>query len=74
MTSYNVDLFKEFVFSSKFLKLFKVEKEILERIREDEVEMMKFGFRWMKFSLFGEDAIKVKEEVLQAKKEKMAMR
>ena len=74
LASYNLDLFKKFVFSSKFLKLFDVGQEVIEKIQSDEVELMKFGCRWMKFSLFGEGTMKIKDEIIQAKEEQTPMR
>jgi len=68
-TCYKLDAFKRFVFESKFLNLFDIEKEVVNKIRADEVELMKFGCRWLKFALFGENTLKVKDEVLQAKKQ-----
>ncbi|MFH0813316.1 MAG: YkgJ family cysteine cluster protein, partial [Pseudomonadota bacterium] len=74
MASYNLESFKEFVFSSTFLKLFEVGKELQEKIGKDEVELMKFACRWMKFSLFGEGTLKIKDEIIQTRKENTTMR
>jgi hypothetical protein len=52
MTSYNIDKFKQFVFGSSFLKLYDIDKKTLEKIREDEVELLQFGFKWLKWVLF----------------------
>lgn len=64
---YSLDTFKSFVFESKFLNLFDIEKEIVDKIAADEVELMKFGCKWLKFALFGENILKVRHEVLQTK-------
>ena len=74
MASYNLDSFRKFVFSSKFLDLFEIDRETQEAIRSDEAALMKFACRWMKFSLFGEATIRVKSAVMQAKKEETEMR
>ena len=37
----------------------------------DEKELLKFGFNWLKFSLFGEKTMKVKNEVLSTKKKEL---
>lgn len=66
MACYRLDRFKEFVFESKFMDIFDVKKEVVEKIGTDEVELMKFGCRWLKFALFGKDTIKIRDEVLQA--------
>ncbi|MFH1563290.1 MAG: YkgJ family cysteine cluster protein [Nitrospirota bacterium] len=59
MTCYNLDKFKRFIFESKFLKVFDIKEELIERIKIDEVELMKFGFCWLKFVLFGENTMKI---------------
>jgi hypothetical protein len=57
---YDLDKFKRFVFESKFLDVFDIEKEVVKRIKEDEEELLKFAFRWLKFGLVDKDALKVK--------------
>jgi Fe-S-cluster containining protein len=74
MASYNLDSFREFVFSSKFFDLFEVDRATQEEIRNDEVALMKFACLWMRFSLFGESTIQVKSAVMQAKKEEAGKR
>ena len=54
MTSYNSDRFREFVFQTKFLNIFDITVEEIEKINTDETELMKFGMKWLKFALFGE--------------------
>lgn len=54
MVSYNLDLFRRFLFESKFFKRFDVSPALIEKMASDDVELMKFGFSWLKFSLFGE--------------------
>lgn len=60
MASYNLDRFRDFVFNSKFLDLFEIEKELEEQIAVDDIALMNFGFDWLKFSLFGEQTLKVR--------------
>ena len=59
MASYNIDKFREFVFKSKFFNLFEVEPALKKKLAFDDIELMKFGFDWLKFSLFGEKTIKI---------------
>jgi len=53
MATYNIDRFRDFVCNSSFLKRYKVKTEILKKVREDDVELMKLGFDWVKFFLWG---------------------
>jgi uncharacterized protein len=61
MVCYNIDKFRRFIFESKFLERFVVDDETVEKIRKDDVELLKFGFRWLKFALFGEDTIQIRD-------------
>lgn len=52
MASYDIDTFREFVFESSFLKRFGVDAATVEKIRADEIELLKFGLEWLKSILF----------------------
>jgi len=62
MALYNLDKFREFVFQSSFLDRLEVEEEIIGNIREDDYELLKFAFEWIKFGLFGKKVFWVKDE------------
>ena len=53
MACFNVDEFKKFVFESTFLSRFNVHRDRVSQLRESDVELMKFGFDWIKFFLTG---------------------
>jgi len=53
MATYNPDSFRDFVFNSTFLKRYKVKKEVLRKIEADDTQLMKFGFSWIKFFIWG---------------------
>ena len=53
MATYNLDKFRDFVFQSTFLKRYKVKAEVLKKIKTDEVALMKFGFAWVRFFVWG---------------------
>ncbi len=63
MAAYNIDRFREFVFESSFLKRYKVKAARLKKIKNDEQELMKFGFEWIKFFVWG-----VKTKAIRLKK------
>jgi hypothetical protein len=59
---YDVDRFRRFVFESTFLKRFVVEPELVEKMRTDDHELLRFAFRWLKYALFAEPTITVHED------------
>jgi len=67
MVSTNLEKFKSFVFESSFLDTYDVDDETLERIKEDEVELLKFSYLYLASSLFGTQDLKIKEEKIKAK-------
>jgi Fe-S-cluster containining protein len=71
MVCYNLDKFRRFVFESSFLKTFEIEPELVESIRSDDVELMKFGFKWLRYALFGEPLIEIREDVRERKSKSM---
>ena len=60
MACYNLDRFRAFVFESRFLERFEVEKETAEAMRADEAALLRFGFRWLRFALFGEPTLRLR--------------
>jgi hypothetical protein len=53
MAVYNVDQFRDFVFRSSFLKRYKVKTAMLKKLKAGDVDLLKFGFAWVKFFLWG---------------------
>ncbi len=60
LVSFDQDAFRSFVFDSKFLSRFDVDKATVKAIREDEEQLLKFGFQWLEFALFGEGPVKLR--------------
>jgi hypothetical protein len=54
LVSYNIDKFREFVFESSFLNRYSVDADTQEKIKSDEIELLKFGLNWLKWLLFKE--------------------
>lgn len=59
---YDLDTFRRFIFSSTFLERFELEEELVEQLRTDDVALLRFAFRWLRFALFGEPTLKAKTE------------
>lgn len=64
MVSYNIDKFRSFVFDSTFLERMPVDDETRDKLRTDDVALLKFGVRWLESILFkrkdplsGEDVV-----------------
>lgn len=60
MACYDVDRFRRFVFESGFLESFDVEEDVVEKMKIDDLELMKFGFRLMKYILLLEETLKLR--------------
>lgn len=60
MASYNIDKFKEFVFKSSFLERYDVDEQTVKKIRDDEIELLKFAMSWIKSIFFKIGVFKLK--------------
>ncbi len=61
MAAYDLDTFRQFVFASSFLRRFELEAALVERLRADDAALLAFAFRWLRYALFGEPTIRVRE-------------
>ena len=68
LACYNIDKFRSFVFDSTFLSKFVVDEGTIEKIKKDDVELLKFGYKWLRFALFGESTLTINDSVLKEKK------
>ncbi len=64
MALYNLDKFRDFVFKSTFLDRFEVDDLTIEKIKRNELELLKFAFDWIKFGVFGQKTFWVKPEAM----------
>jgi len=53
MATFNIDGFRDFIFGSSFFKRYKVKSTLVKKLQEDDLELLKFGFAWVKFFLWG---------------------
>jgi len=60
LISYNIDKFREFVFESSFLQRYEVNDAALEKMKNDEIALLEFGLKWLKWMLFKEGEFKLK--------------
>jgi len=71
MACYDLDGFRRFLFESTFFKRFDVDDDTKKKIEVDDEALLEFGYRWVRFGVFGEDTqMKIKDDVAdEAKKE-----
>lgn len=65
IASYDIDGFRRYIFESRFLDIFDIEDSVVEKIKSDDVELMKFGFKYIKYILMLEETLKVKPQYLK---------
>jgi Fe-S-cluster containining protein len=65
MVSANLDMFRDFVFNSKFIDSYEIDADTIKKIKEDELELLKFSLKWLRFTMFAEGDFKVKAEASQ---------
>jgi uncharacterized protein len=63
MACYNLDEFRRFVFETTFLDKFDIAQDVLKHIKTDNMKLMAFAVKWLKFSLFGEKTLQVKQHL-----------
>jgi Fe-S-cluster containining protein len=71
MACYNLDQFRAFVTSDSFCQLFALPPEEHAKIAGDDVELMLFGFRFLRQVLFGEESIPLNDDAAKARAEKV---
>ena len=59
---YDLDKFHSFIFDSTFTERFELEPELRDEIRSDDMALLRFAFRWLRFALFAEPTMKVRED------------
>jgi len=62
MACYNTERFRDFIFESAFLDKFQIPADFIEQIRADDFKLLEFAFLWLKFALFGEPVMSVRDK------------
>jgi uncharacterized protein len=60
---YDLDKFRDFIFGSTFLSRFELEDALVAKLRNDDEALMRFAFRWLRFALFAEPTLKLREAI-----------
>jgi Fe-S-cluster containining protein len=72
MACFDLDRFRRFVFDSRFLEMFDVDEGLVDAIRTNDEDLLQFAMQWLRFSLFNEQNMKIRPEVLETKRKAMA--
>ena len=72
MVCYDIDNFKRFIFESSFFDKFEVDEQTRTAMKDDDVALLKFGYEWLRFSLFGAATMTVKSDIMSAKETELA--
>lgn len=65
MASYDLDGFRDFINSPNFSEVYDVPADERARLSQHDVDLMRFGFRFLKQVLFGEQTIPVQPDALE---------
>ena len=63
LASYDLDNFRVFVVSPFFHDVYDIEPAYFQKLLTNEVELMKFAFRYLKQVLFGEHSIPLNDDL-----------
>ncbi len=74
MASTDLDTFRKFVFESSFLDTYEVDADTVATIREDDVELMLFSFRYLANTLFGAAGMSIRADKIKSKIEEIKNR
>lgn len=64
MACYDIDNFRKFVTAPSFNEIYDLPDELKEKLQNDEIELMQFGFRLMRQVMFDEESIPMKADAL----------
>ncbi len=60
MATYNLDSFRDFLFSSSFFKRYRIKPDVKKRLRVNDKALLLFGFEWVKFFVWGIPSKKIR--------------
>jgi hypothetical protein len=67
MASTDLTTFRRFIFESSFLDIYDLDEETIRSLKEDDVALMLFSFKYLAATLFGVQTLKIKEEKIREK-------
>jgi Fe-S-cluster containining protein len=73
MACYDLDRFRRFVLESSFLERFEINPDEVELIKTDDVTLYRFALKWLEYGLLAQQVLKVKPDVMAAKKQELGI-
>ena len=70
MALYDLDRFREFVLRSSFLDRFDLDEDRAEAVKIDDIALLDLGYDWVRFGLFGQKSLTLKEDIQAAGSDK----
>jgi hypothetical protein len=61
MACYDLDRFRRFIFETRFVQLFDIDEARVEALQTDDQELLDFAVQWLRFSIFGERSMKLRQ-------------
>lgn len=71
MACYDLDRFRRFLFETSFFEKFDIDETFIADLKIDDAALLRFGFDWLRFCLFGEQTLKLKDEIIDARKSQL---
>lgn len=63
LAAYNQEQFRKFLNSTRLTQLFEIDSEQLKKAQDDDEELLKLAFLWLRHAIFGDHTMKLKEGV-----------
>ncbi len=67
MASTDLDHFRRFILESSFLDTYIIDDETLEKLKNDDVELMLFSFKYLANALFGAEGLSIRQDKIEEK-------
>jgi Fe-S-cluster containining protein len=71
VTCYDLDRFRRLILESTFLSRFEIDQDLVAKMTTDDEALLNFAYDWLRFSLFGEDTITIRGEIIEEKKREL---
>ncbi|MGO0123053.1 YkgJ family cysteine cluster protein [Desulfothermobacter acidiphilus] len=63
LAAYDLDRFRHFVLGTRFLQIFDLPAEVVEGIKQDDMELARLAALWLKFGFADKNALPLRDEI-----------